>query len=387
MSSPWTSSPASIICRAVDAAAPPARRAGRSGRARNSRGRTGAASAGSMPPIGEIAARLGARPGRAGVASKISAASASTSCRLARCWSRASPSRLARRHRQRPPSPRAVSTASGKLRPFGLHQEGEDVAVLAGGEVVVEALLVVDEERRRLLRVERRQARAIRALPCCSLTRAPTTCDTGTRARISSRKSVENFIPILRSARRARLGKAGQRILPGFHRRALPRSARRSAPISLRAAAAVIGSPKAKPWANSHPSCDSSTASDSVSAPSVITSMPRSCAIATTERRIAGRPPGAVRPDQRRIDLQRVEAIALEVARAKCSRRRNRRARGRRRVRARGAAAAAAYSGFSITSALGEFELQRAAQHVVAVERGAHVAEQVVGRASGATRR
>ena len=46
----------------------------------------------------------------------------------------------------------------GKTEPLDLHQEGEDVAVLAGREVVVEALLVVDEKRRRLLGVERRQA-------------------------------------------------------------------------------------------------------------------------------------------------------------------------------------------------------------------------------------
>ena len=34
---------------------------------------------------------------------------------------------------------------------FRLHQEAEDVAVLAGGEAVIEALLVVDEEGRGLL--------------------------------------------------------------------------------------------------------------------------------------------------------------------------------------------------------------------------------------------
>ena len=40
---------------------------------------------------------------------------------------------------------------------FGLHQERDDVAVLAGGEVVVKTLLVVDRERGRLLLLERRQ--------------------------------------------------------------------------------------------------------------------------------------------------------------------------------------------------------------------------------------
>ena len=40
---------------------------------------------------------------------------------------------------------------------FGLHQERDDVAVLAGGEVVIKTLLVVDRERGRLLLLERRQ--------------------------------------------------------------------------------------------------------------------------------------------------------------------------------------------------------------------------------------
>src|SRR5690606_31335908 len=48
--------------------------------------------------------------------------------------------------------------------PFGLHQEGEDVAVLARGEAMVKALDVVDEERRRLLALERREARKFAAL-------------------------------------------------------------------------------------------------------------------------------------------------------------------------------------------------------------------------------
>ena len=40
---------------------------------------------------------------------------------------------------------------------LGLHDEAENVAVLAGGEAVIEALLVVDREGRRLLLVEGRQ--------------------------------------------------------------------------------------------------------------------------------------------------------------------------------------------------------------------------------------
>ena len=70
------------------------------------------------------------------------------------------------------PAPRPRAVSFGTARPasagqplhrlgegdaFRLHHEGEDVAVLAGREVVVEALLVVDEERRRALLVEGRQ--------------------------------------------------------------------------------------------------------------------------------------------------------------------------------------------------------------------------------------
>ena len=41
---------------------------------------------------------------------------------------------------------------------FGLHDELEDVAVRTRGEAVVEPLLVIDEEGRGLLHLERRQA-------------------------------------------------------------------------------------------------------------------------------------------------------------------------------------------------------------------------------------
>ena len=45
----------------------------------------------------------------------------------------------------------------GEREPLGRHHEVEDVAVLAGGEVEPRHLLVVDEERRRLLLVEGRK--------------------------------------------------------------------------------------------------------------------------------------------------------------------------------------------------------------------------------------
>ena len=46
-----------------------------------------------------------------------------------------------------------------KAQALGLHQEGEDVAMLSRREVMKEALLVIDEERGRLLRGERREPR------------------------------------------------------------------------------------------------------------------------------------------------------------------------------------------------------------------------------------
>src|SRR4029079_3100876 len=42
----------------------------------------------------------------------------------------------------------------GEAQTLDLHQEGEDVAVLSAREAVIEALLVVDRKRRRLLAVE-----------------------------------------------------------------------------------------------------------------------------------------------------------------------------------------------------------------------------------------
>jgi hypothetical protein len=64
--------------------------------------------------------------------------------------------RLARFLRQR--DPRLAREPLDRFRegqPLSFHEEGEDVAVLARREAVVEGLLVVDEEGRRLLGVER----------------------------------------------------------------------------------------------------------------------------------------------------------------------------------------------------------------------------------------
>ena len=53
---------------------------------------------------------------------------------------------------------------------------------------MIEALLVVDEKRGRLLRLERRQALELAARACFSATLRATTWLTGSRARISSRR-------------------------------------------------------------------------------------------------------------------------------------------------------------------------------------------------------
>ena len=66
--------------------------------------------------------------------------------------------RLARHHRQRHAGlPGEPLDRFREAHAFGLHDEIEDVAVLAGGEVEPHRLLVIDEERRRLLLVEGRQ--------------------------------------------------------------------------------------------------------------------------------------------------------------------------------------------------------------------------------------
>ena len=53
----------------------------------------------------------------------------------------------------------------GEAQALGLDQKREDVAVLAGRKIVEEPLLVIDEERGRLLGVEGRQARPFAPLP------------------------------------------------------------------------------------------------------------------------------------------------------------------------------------------------------------------------------
>ena len=50
-----------------------------------------------------------------------------------------------------------------------------------------------------------------------NLTRAPTTSDTGSRARISSRKAGGNFMG-RQIGLRLRLWQEGSRVVPGFHR-------------------------------------------------------------------------------------------------------------------------------------------------------------------------
>ena len=68
------------------------------------------------------------------------------------------PRRIRRRRRQRHARHRRQTfDGLGKTDAFGLHQEGDDVAMLAGGEVVIESLLVVDGERRRLFLLKGRQ--------------------------------------------------------------------------------------------------------------------------------------------------------------------------------------------------------------------------------------
>jgi hypothetical protein len=59
---------------------------------------------------------------------------------------------IGRRRRQRKARHRGQTFHRfGEAHAFRFHQEGDDVAMPAGGEVVVKSLLVVDGKRRRLL--------------------------------------------------------------------------------------------------------------------------------------------------------------------------------------------------------------------------------------------
>ena len=71
--------------------------------------------------------------------------------------------RIARRHRHAGLAGEPLDRL-GEGQPLGLHEEGEDVAVLAGREIEPLALGVIDEEGRRLLGVEGRQAGELPAL-------------------------------------------------------------------------------------------------------------------------------------------------------------------------------------------------------------------------------
>ncbi len=97
--------------------------------------------------------------------------------------------RIGRRGRQRNARHRGKTLHRlGKRHALGLHQEVEDVAVQPGREVEPGLLLIIDEERGRLLLLERRQPLPLRPA-FLSLTRRPTTSETGSRARSSSRNS------------------------------------------------------------------------------------------------------------------------------------------------------------------------------------------------------
>ena len=117
----------------------------------------------------------------------------------------------------------------------------------------------------------------------------------------------------------------------------------------------------------------------SCSAPSAITSMPRSCAIAMIERRITGRAPLPFGAHERLVDLDRVEREALQVG--------ERRMAGAEIVE-READAELAHArqhlrgifGVLHHQRLGQFELERAARDRRARQHGAQVLDQVVAQ-------
>ena len=85
-----------------------------------------------------------------------------------------------------PASCASRSTASGKLTPSVSITKSKMLPFLPEEKSWNQAFLIVDEERRRLLLVERRQPLEFAAL-LASFTRRPTTSDTGSRACSSSR--------------------------------------------------------------------------------------------------------------------------------------------------------------------------------------------------------
>ena len=105
--------------------------------------------------VGEIAARLGAEARGQRVAEELRGQIHHVIQRLAALLV----SRRIRRHGgQRHAGHRGKPfDRFGEADALGLHQERDDVAVLAGGEVVVKSLLVVDREGRRLFLLKRRQ--------------------------------------------------------------------------------------------------------------------------------------------------------------------------------------------------------------------------------------
>ena len=179
---------------------------------------------------------------------------------------------------------------------------------------MIEALLVVDGEGRRLLGVERRQAGPFAARSCAISRAAPTTCDTGRRARISSRKSGGNFIEasVIDRRRREDLARRTRRFSP-LSTGLLPLQTG-SAPISLRAvggAHRLAESEALREFAAKLRQFDRvrfglRALGDDVHAEIMRHGDHRAQDRPGARRRRSG--------DQRRVDLERVEMIALEMA-------------------------------------------------------------------------
>ena len=105
--------------------------------------------------VGEIAARPGAVPRGQRVGEEFCRELHHVMQRLAALLMARG---IGRRRRHRHPGHRGQPLDRfGERDALGLHHEVKNVAVPAGGEVVVKALLVVDRERRRLLLLKRRQ--------------------------------------------------------------------------------------------------------------------------------------------------------------------------------------------------------------------------------------
>ena len=158
--------------------------------------------------------------------------------------------------RASPASPRQPLDGLGEGQALRLHHEVEDVAVLARREVEPSHLLVIDEERRRLLGVEGRQPLPLapRLLqlhaPAHDLRNRKPRLDLFEKGRGESHEAFGRSLTLLIIGSAARRNKR-ETLVPAIHRpgRRFP------TPINLRPRNPAAPSPSRSPWRNPSGPC------------------------------------------------------------------------------------------------------------------------------------